>query len=73
MPNVIVNNAYGNSRMLEIPGEADNAVARKEVASENLADVDTYLLANGYTAAKLKKLTVNDKIYALRVSRGIAR
>ena len=67
-------NSYGNNRMMEFDGKAAlNATARKEVVSNGMAEVDTYLLANGYTAAKLKSLTTNDKIYALRKKRGIKR
>lgn len=34
----------------------------------DVANMETYLLANGYTAAQLRVMTQNDKVYAMRLS-----
>lgn len=53
--------------------KSTQAVANATYAeSQNIATLETYLLANGYTQAVLDKMTKADKIYAYRSKKGAA-
>ena len=69
--NNIVNNAYGNTRIIDANRTRDLTKIKAVKASSANETLDTELGTLGFNAKQLDRMSFNDKIFALRESKDL--